>query len=548
MWFYADRVQVRVLGSAAITDTSGREVTRPERKARELLAILAVRAPGAVTIDELVDLLWDDPPESAVKTIRAHLSRLRAALHAAGVAGDIERVGNAAYRLTVLPGATDVDVIAELRRRSRQLVADGRPDSAASILQDARRLWSGDPELPDTIAGTAVLRGWRRNHRQLVLEHLQCVVEGSDPNWALAELEGHVATDPTDEPMAVLHVRALHRSGHQTNAVRAVAATRAALADIGLDAGSELRRVEAEVFADSLDLSSGPPAAATRPTPQPRNEPAVRYAGATDRHVAFTTLSAGPRDLVVLNPAMVTIDGLLDEPHARDCLARLGEHARIVCLDRRGIGLSDPLDPQRSPLDEWVDDIVHVLDALGIDSAHVLGNFDTGLIALELAARHPERVTSLTLAHCFASYLRRDGYPRGVDPTTAQQLIADAVVPAQAEHHSDTVAYAAPSLVADDSFRQWWTRIGQRGAGPATAATIRTFATQVDLREHLTRVVAPTLVVHRQSCVNVDIGHSRYLHEHLRHAELAVVPGTDALWFTDTPDLLDRVIEFIDRN
>jgi DNA-binding SARP family transcriptional activator len=206
-------MQVRVLGSVSITDPAGRTVAHPERKARGLLTLLVLRSPAAVTLDELIDLLWDAPPESALKTARAHVSRLRATLQSARIAGNIERSGNAAYRLVLPPGTTDVDVVGDLRRHARELLGDGRADSAASVLADARRLWRGDPELPDTTTAAAITRGWQREHRQLVLEHLHCVVEGADPSRALGELERHVATDPTDEPMSVLHVRDWHAPG-----------------------------------------------------------------------------------------------------------------------------------------------------------------------------------------------------------------------------------------------------------------------------------------------------------------------------------------------
>ena len=536
-------MQVRVLGSVSITDPAGRTVAHPERKARGLLTLLALRSPAAVTLDELVDLLWDAPPESALKTARAHVSRLRATLQSARIAGNVERSGNAAYRLVLPPGTTDVDVVGDLRRRARELLGDGRADSAASVLADARRLWRGDPELPDTTTAAAITRGWQREHRQLVLEHLHCVVEGADPSRALGELERHVATDPTDEPMSVLHVRALARCGHQTDALRTVTTTRAALAEIGLEPGPQLRRAETEAYANAD--GTGAPATASPPTGKPGDEPTIEYAIVEGRHVAYTALSSGPRDLVVLNPAMITIDGLLDDPHPRHALAHLGEHARIICLDRHGVGLSDPLDKDREPLDEWTDDIVQVLDALDIEAAQVFANFDTGTMAIELAARHPERVTSLVLAHCFASYQHRDQYPHGVEASTAYQLIHDAVSPDVPEHRIDTVPHAAPSVAGDAGFRQWWTRIGQRGAGPATATAIRTIAIQTDLRDRLRHVVAPTLVVHRRNCLNVDVGHARYLAERIPNAELAIVPGTDSLWFTDTPDLLDRTIEFL---
>jgi hypothetical protein len=117
-------------------------------------------------------------------------------------------------------------------------------------------------------------------------------------------------------------------------------------------------------------------------------------------------------------------------------------------------------------------------------------------------------------------------------------------VPRPTGDRIETAFLVAPSASHDDAFRLWWTRIGQRGAGPNTARTIRHIATTSDVRPHLRDVLARTLVIHRRGCFNVDIGHAHYLAEQMPHAELAVVPGTDSLWFTDTAHLLDRVIAF----
>ena len=362
-------------------------------------------------------MLWDEPPDSAVKTVRSHLSRLRALLATAGFDRAITRAGATGYRLELPSGTTDVDVVAECRQRAAQLAADGRPDAGASLLADARRLWGGDPELPATTGALALVRCARRQRRQVVYEQLRCVVEGTEPGAAIAELEELTTIEPTDEPMWVLYVEALHRSGHQVEAVPRLSTARAALAEVGLVPGAPLAGVEREVFAGSFDVVAGEGSAPTA------GEPAIAYADDDGHRVAYTVLASGPargrsRDVVVLNPAMITIDGLLDEPHARGVRsARLGEHARVVGLDRSGIGLSDPLADEHSALDRWTADVVAVLDDLGIDDAAVLASFDTGLVAIELAARHPERVASLVLAHCFATYSRHDDYPHGPDPS-----------------------------------------------------------------------------------------------------------------------------------
>jgi len=539
MWSYPGYVIVQVLGTASIT-VADRPAIRLERKAREALSILAVRAPAAVGMDELARLLWDDPPPSAVKTIRAHLSRIRAALSGA----DIERVGRDGYRLAIEPSLLDVGVVAAARTRARRLLADGRPDNAALVLAEARALWRGDPELPDTVAAAALAQGWRQERRLLVHEHLACVVAGTEPALAIAELEQLTAADPLDEPMWVQYIRALHRAGRQAEALQAAASARAALVEVGLDPGSALRDAQAAVLAEG-PVGSGAARPPSTRSPAPPITVAVQYATGDNGTTAYTRLSDRGADLVVLNPAMITIDGLLDEPHARAALDRLGEQATVICLDRHGIGLSDPLDERRTPLDQWVADVRQVLDANAVDRADLFANFDTGLIALEFAARYPDRVRSLVLAQCFATYIRSPDYPYGRDETTTESMIRDSVTPAAPGEAIDTVAQAAPSVATDDGFRHWWNRIGRRAASPTVATTIRTIATRTDLRHRLGAVTAPTLVLHRRSCVNVDIGHARYLAEHLPDARLQTTPGTDALWFTDTSDLVTHTLDFI---
>lgn len=540
MWSYAGSVIVRVLGTAGVhvpdgVHGPGGSPQRLERKARELLSVLTVRAPSAVDLDELARLLWDDPPPSAVKTLRAHLSRIRAALQAADPGADVERVGRDGYRLALAPSQTDVGTVAAARARARLLLADGRPDGAAAVLAAARALWRGDPELPDTVAAAALRQGWRQERRLLVQEHLGCLAAGSDPGAALGELEQLTAADPLDEPLWVLFVRALHRAGRQTDALRAAAVARAALVEVGLDPSPALRDAQADV------LRSTPPPAA----PAPTVAVTVRYATGADGSTAYTRLSDRGSDLVVLNPAMLTIDGLLDSAHARAALATLAEHAAVVCFDRRGIGLSDPLDVHRPPLEQWVADVRRVLDALAIGRADLFANFDTGLVALEFAARHPERVRSLVLAQCFPRYTRGADYPFGLDADTTETLIRDTVTPADPAHAVDSVAQAAPSVAGDEDFRQWWNRIGRRAASPAVATAIRAVATGTDVRHRLAAVTAPTLVLHRRNCLNVDVGHASHLAANLPAARLRIVAGTDALWFTDTPDLLREAVAFL---
>lgn len=517
---------LRVANAAAVAQSDSGRPLAVERKARELLTLLALHAPAVLSMPELTRVLWDDPPGSAPKTVRAHISRIRAALRAAGCADTVDTVGPG-YRLV---GDLDVDRIRELRRRART-VATSDPDAAAGDLAVARRYWRGDPELPPTVAGQALLVGWQRDHAQLVREYLAAVAAGSDPAAALGELAAITAADPTDESAWVDYVVALHRSNRQAEALETVDRARRALRAIGLDPGPALRDVQARV----LD-PTGAPARATD------DDPAPQYTA--DGRTAYTILSTSGPDVVLLNPGLMTIDGLLDDPHVRRAHQGLAAHARVVSLDRRGIGLSEPLEGSSPALDQWVDDLTGVVTTAELNQPVVVANFDTGLIALECVARHPTMFAGLVLINCFARYQRGPDYPHGLDDTTGRHLIEDAVDTTRT-HPVGTASLVAPTLAGDATFRAWWDRIGRRAAGPGTARIIRTVAITTDLRHRLPQVTVPVLLLHRRSCTNVDPGHSRYLAHQLPHATLTLVDGADAVWFAGPDDAIDHAAEFI---
>ena len=520
------------------------EPPRLDRRARELLSLLVLHAPASLGAEELVRLLWEDPPVSALRTLRSHVSRVRSTVAGLGHPDAVVSVRGSAYRLGGAP--TDVAEVARLRLLARQLVSQGRPDDAAEQLAEARRWWRGAPELPGSVAGLALRAGWERERRLLVAEHLEAVVRGSRPADALGELARLTADDPLDEPAWVLFVTASHRVGLQADALAAVSRARTALADVGLDLGPELRAVQASVLAGpaaagaTVATPSAPRPADPLPAPLP-----VRYTA--DGSTAYLELSADrvgadAPTVLVLNPAMITIDGLLDEEHVRTVLTRLGERVRLVCLDRRGIGLSAPLSAGTHPLDQWVDDVVAVADHAGLRRPVLLANFDTGLVALEHAARHADALAGVVLVNCYPRYQRGDGYPHGLDPRTTSELIDAAVDPSR-DRPLDTSVLVAPSLATDAAFRAWWDRIGRRGANPTTARIVRTAATTTDVRDRLRAVTCPVLVVPRRQCATVDPAHSSYLVEHLPSGRLHPVDGADGVWFTDS-EIADVVADF----
>ena len=129
---------------------------------------------------------------------------------------------------------------------------------------------------------------------------------------------------------------------------------------------------------------------------------AICYARSGAAHIAYETLGTAPLDLLyVSSGVMVPIDMVDEEPRVARYYRRLASFARVIHFDPRGIGRSDPLDPQRPTTTvSGAEDALAILDAAGSARAAVVAWFGGGPIVIELAAAHPTRVSSFVLGWC----------------------------------------------------------------------------------------------------------------------------------------------------
>jgi class 3 adenylate cyclase len=270
-------------------------------------------------------------------------------------------------------------------------------------------------------------------------------------------------------------------------------------------------------------------------------------------HIAYRVTGSGPVDLLWYPGApLLPMESVDDEPSFARIRARLGSFCRVIQFDARGVGLSDPTPPSSPPtLEQWVDDALAVLDAVGVASSAVFAARDSTLEAVMLAAAHPSRVTRLVIVNGFARLRRAVGYPDGIPDRVIDGFLVsntdpDAGRDATDTGRSDFLSYAAPSAAKDEAFRTWWDRAGRQGASPASARAILAVGYQADVRPLLPSVSAPTLVLHRKDNRNFRVGLGRYLAEHIPDARFVELPGADCLyWAGDTRQLLDEIEEFL---
>ena len=144
-------------------------------------------------------------------------------------------------------------------------------------------------------------------------------------------------------------------------------------------------------------------------------QPTTRYAKAGDVNIAYQVIGDGPVDLVWAWGLASNIEVAWEEPSYAAFLRRLSQFARVILFDRRGCGVSDREGTTVTPtLEERMDDVIAVLDAVGSETASILGVSEGGCLAAALAATYPHRVSRIILYGTVAQFRQDADHPWGL--------------------------------------------------------------------------------------------------------------------------------------
>ena len=271
--------------------------------------------------------------------------------------------------------------------------------------------------------------------------------------------------------------------------------------------------------------------------------PETRYAKSGDVHIAYQVVGDGPIDVVLIPGLFTHVEHQWEEPSFAQFLSRLASFSRLIVFDARGAGLSDQA-PELPPMEEQMDDVLAVLEAVQSSSAAIIGLSQAGPMAMLFAASHPERTRAIVLYGTYASPRQHVGYPWGRSP----EWMEDYGRQIDDEEWGSGVflPQVAPSRLADEPFRRWWARYERLSHGPGNALAYFRMNAQVDVRAILPTIQVPTLVLQRRGDVYRDPGHARYLAEHIPGAKLVELDGIDHLpYLGETDAILDEIEEFL---
>jgi class 3 adenylate cyclase len=221
----------------------------------------------------------------------------------------------------------------------------------------------------------------------------------------------------------------------------------------------------------------------------------------------------------------------------------LTRFARITIFDKRGMGMSDPVD-NVPLLEERMDDVRVVMDAAGIERAALIGFSEGAPLAILFAAAYPQRVQALVLYGGLARSTWAPDYPWA---NTKEALMeAQELWMRPMWGTGGIMEIFAPSVADDPEVLAWAAKLERHAASPGMLRKLEGMFFDTDVRDVLPLVRVPTLVIHRHGDRVVNVNAGRYMAEHIPGSKFVELPGADhAAWAGDTDAIRGEIEEFL---
>jgi class 3 adenylate cyclase len=285
--------------------------------------------------------------------------------------------------------------------------------------------------------------------------------------------------------------------------------------------------------------------------------PDVRYAESPDGLIAYEIFGDQPIDVVHIAGWTQTVEGIWELPTAERFYRRLASFARVVLVDRRGTGLSDPLRSRYGGGDfgPWIEeaasDWITVLDAIGSERTAVVASAYGASVAISLAATFPDRVSALVIVDPVVRLLEAADYPWGMSLENRRKA-AEWCRQGWGDGYMSglTPTWRGPALLPsfrhDPDARRWLARYERAGCPRGRMADWWS-EWEFDVRPLLPLIQAPTLVMQHDGNVLAPVGPAEWVASVIPGAIGPVsIPSRDLeLWASQPPMLADAIEHFV---
>ncbi len=272
--------------------------------------------------------------------------------------------------------------------------------------------------------------------------------------------------------------------------------------------------------------------------------PETHYARSGEVHIGYQVVGEGPIDVVLVDQWFSNVDALWHVPPIARFVERLAAFSRVILLDKRGTGISDPVPIRGLPtLEEWMDDIGTVMDAVGSERAALVSGLAACYLTLLFAATYPTRARALVLVDGYARLAAAEDYFPDLPRTMREEMTSQV---GEAWGRGGMLRAFAPGAYRDAALAKTFAWYERQSASPAEAVAIGTLFFQSDVRHVLPTIQVPTLVITHTESARVPPPFSRYLAEHIPGARPLEVPGSENfIWAGDQARIVAEIQEFL---
>ena len=271
--------------------------------------------------------------------------------------------------------------------------------------------------------------------------------------------------------------------------------------------------------------------------------PEVRYARSGDVDVAYMVLGSGVVDLVLVMGWLTHLEVYWEEPSYRRFVQRLAGFTRLILFDKRGMGLSDRTTV--GTLEERMDDVRAVMDAVGSRRAVLMGISEGAPLSMLFAASHPERTAALIFSGGEVKEVTTDDWPWGQSTREEFEKHMERVL-ASDTWGKPAPVFFAPSRMHEPALMEWLGRLERSAASPAAGVAFMRMGSEIDVRRVASSIRVPTLVMHSPRDPVVHFEQGRWLARTIPDAAFVELSGIDhAPWFDCVDEVISEVSEFI---
>jgi class 3 adenylate cyclase len=274
--------------------------------------------------------------------------------------------------------------------------------------------------------------------------------------------------------------------------------------------------------------------------------PQIQYAKSGDLSIAYQVVGDGPIDLVIVLGFATHLEIQWESPLLARFFERLGSFSRLIVFDKRGIGMSDRVSSSTT-FEQRMDDIRAVMDAAGSERAALFGLSEGGPMALLFAATYPERAWALVLYGTYARELWAHDYPWGTPEAEYRSALENLPTRAARPERFEEIARSGCPNGTEEELAAL-TRYLRIGGSLAARVALARMNMGIDVRDVLTAIRVPTLVLHcaRDPWVSVEQG--RYLAERIPRSMFAELEcDTHIAAEAEVPMIFERVRPFLQR-